>query len=264
MQQVFMLRTPGRKPLVDGGAEPGPMLIIGHRGVAHPLVAENSLAAIELALLEGADGVEVDVRLTVDGVPVCHHDSSLLRTAGDPRQVSRLTYGELSSLGEHRVPLLSEVVDLMDGRGRLVLDLKVPSFPEPGADDTVDAVVALLRRQQPRLVTVSSFDMQRVLQLRRSGLPVRTALLGRPGLPLDLLLLRARQDGHEEVHPHLSSLLARPTLVEPALKDGVSLTAWTVNAPDELRFLAAAGVPAVITDNPGAARLALRPQLVPA
>jgi glycerophosphoryl diester phosphodiesterase len=93
---------------------------------------------------------------------------------------------------------------------------------------------------------------------------VRTALLGPPGLPLAVLLRRAKMDGHDEAHAHVSSLLAQPDRIEGAVREGLCVTGWTVNRSDELRTLAAAGLSAVITDDPQQARLALRPQLVPA
>ncbi|MCW2543367.1 MAG: glycerophosphoryl diester phosphodiesterase [Frankiales bacterium] len=240
------------------------MLILGHRGAAHPQAPENSLAAVELALLAGADGVEVDVRLTADGVPVCHHDASLRRTAGDPRFVSTLRYDELATIGLHRIPLLSEVIDLVEGRGRLIIDVKTAAAAAWPAGECMDAVAAVLRRQRPSLVTVSSFDRPRILQLRQTGVLVRTALLGRPGLPLGVLLRRALRDGHEEAHPYVSDLLAGLDLVEPARRRGLCVTGWTVNEVQDLRRLAGARVAGVITDDPVSARLALRPALVPA
>jgi glycerophosphoryl diester phosphodiesterase len=240
------------------------MLILGHRGAAHEHAPENSLAAVELALLAGADGVEVDVRLTADGVPVCHHDASLRRTAGDPRFVSTLRYAELATLGGHRIPLLSEVLDLVEGRGRLIIDVKSSGQATWPPGECMDAVAAVLRRQRPSLVTVSSFDRPRILQLRQTGVLVRTALLGRPGLPLGVLLRRAQRDGHEEAHAHVSDLLAGLHLVEPARRTGLYVTGWTVNGVNDLRLLAAAGVAAVITDDPASARLAVRRSLVPA
>ena len=233
------------------------MQLIGHRGSAHLLAPENSLPAVERALLQGADGVEVDVRITADGVPVCHHDESLWRTAGDRRYVSSLTYGELAVIGAHRVPLLSEVIDLVDGRARLIIDVKTRPWPSGAATETVEAIAAVLRRQRLGHVTVSSFDRPRILQLRSFGVEVRTALLGRPGVPLGVILRRAMADGHHEAHPHVSALLARPELIAPALAMGLGITGWTVNRPQDLRQLADAGLPAVITDDPAAARSAL-------
>ncbi|MGZ6803622.1 MAG: glycerophosphodiester phosphodiesterase, partial [Nocardioidaceae bacterium] len=61
------------------------MLILGHRGAVDLSAPENTVASVERALVQGADGVEVDVRLTADGEVVCHHDPGMRRTAGDPR-----------------------------------------------------------------------------------------------------------------------------------------------------------------------------------
>ena len=70
--------------------------VFGHRGfsAAYP---ENTMLAFERALAAGCDGVEFDVQLTRDHVPVIIHDETLLRTAGDPAAVRDLTYAELAS-----------------------------------------------------------------------------------------------------------------------------------------------------------------------
>jgi glycerophosphoryl diester phosphodiesterase len=102
--------------------------------------------------------------------------------------------------------------------------------------------------------TCDRIDRPPVLRVRRSGLPVRTALLGRPGLPLGVLLRRVLRDGHAEAHPHVSALLARPELLHVAQVQGVGITAWTVDRPQDLLRLASAGLSAAICDDPRAAR----------
>jgi glycerophosphoryl diester phosphodiesterase len=240
------------------------VLLLGHRGAVHATAPENTLAAVDRALRQGADGVEVDVRITADGVPVCHHDAGLRRSAGDARHVATTPYGQLPWMGSHRIPRLSEVVDLVSGRGRLVVELKPPSWPTGAALGSVEAVVAVLRRHRLDHVTVSSFDRPRALLVRRSGLPLSSALLGRPGVPFGVVLRRALRDGHQEVHPHVSSLLARLDLARPAALQGMSVTGWTVDRPADLVRLAAAGLSAVICDDPRAAREALVPRLAAA
>jgi glycerophosphoryl diester phosphodiesterase len=219
---------------------------------------------VDRALRQGADGVEVDVRVTSDGVPVCHHDPGLRRTADDPRHVATSGHDELPWIGSHRIPRLSEVVDLVAGRGRLVVEVKTPHWPVGAATGTVEAVVAVLRRHRLEHVTVSSFDRPRVLHLRRSGIPVRTALLGRPGVPFGVLLRRALLDGHDQMHPHIGSVLSRLELVERAAAQGIAVTAWTVDRPLHLLRLAEAGVEAAICDDPRAARQVLFPRLAEA
>ncbi len=218
---------------------------------------ENTLAAVDRAFRLGADGVEVDVRLTADGVVVCHHDPGMRRTAGDPRYLVSMHSASLPDVGGHRVPRLSEMLDLVGSRGRLVVELKTPHWPAGAATSTVDAVVSVLRRHRLHDVVVSSFDRPRVLQVRQSGAAVRTALLGRPGVPLGVVLRRASRDGHQEAHPHVSSLLGRLDLVAPAARQGIAVTGWTVNRPRELHRLAEAGVLAAICDEPDHARSAL-------
>lgn len=236
------------------------MLIIGHRGAAAADTPENTLASVDRALRQGADGVEIDVRLTADGVPVCHHDPGLWRTAGDTRHIVSLRAAQLPAVRGHAVPPLSEVVDLVGDRGRLVVELKTPHWPAGAADSTVAAVMVELQRHRLYDVVVSSFDRPRLLRVHGYTAPVRTALLGRPGLPLAVLLRRAAQDRHEEVHAHISSLLGRLELVRPAAQQGISVSGWTVNWPSELARLRDAGVAAAICDEPRLARAALPPR----
>ncbi|MCU1601103.1 MAG: hypothetical protein JWO22_1812 [Frankiales bacterium] len=226
----------------------------------HPTAPENTLASIERALRQGADGVEVDVRVTADGVPVCHHDPSFERTADDRRALSMTGYADLPWIGSHRVPRLSEVVDLVAGRGQLVVELKPPGWPALEAPESVSAVARVLRRHALGHVTVSSFDRLRLRAFRNLGLGCPTALLGRPAVPLLGLVRQSQQDGHPDVHPHVSSVLARPEHVSPGLR----MTSWTVNRPADLAQARALGLHAVITDDPAAARALLERPLADA
>jgi glycerophosphoryl diester phosphodiesterase len=236
------------------------MEILGHRGAVHPTAPENTLAALERALRQGADGVEVDVRVTADGVPVCHHDANLERTAADRRLVALTPYAELPWLGSHRLPRLSEVVDLVAGRGRLIVEMKSPGWPALEAPESVSAVAAVLRRHRLGHVTVSSFDRLRLRAFRSLGLGCPTALIGRPAGPLLGLVRQATQDGHPEAHPHVSSVLAHPQ----HLPVGLRLTAWTVNRTGDITAVRDLGLPAIITDDPAAALAVLHPSLAAA
>ena len=110
-----------------------PLLVIGHRGnsIHYP---ENTLAAIRSAFDLGADAVEVDVRLTRDGVPIVFHDDRLERTTNGRGDAADLTLAAVKQLDAGswksprfsgaRVPTLEEVILEARGRGRLLLDLK--------------------------------------------------------------------------------------------------------------------------------------------
>lgn len=234
------------------------MQLLGHRGAPDAGTPENTLAAVERALTAAADGVEVDVRLTADGVPVCHHDHGLRRTAGDRRRLSELTWEQVQRL-PLAVPRLADVLAAVEGRGRLVVELKVPAWRDDSPGDLV-AVAGVLARHDLRDVVVSCFDPVRLSGLKQL-LDVRSGLLLRPGVSLAAGAGRALADGHDEVHPHVQSALRRLDLVSQLRAAGLEVVVWTVNRPDQLLRLRAAGVGAAICDDPAAARLALQPAL---
>jgi glycerophosphoryl diester phosphodiesterase len=125
------------------------MLRLAHRGDARR-APENTLAAIEAALaIAGCDGVEFDVRLSADGVPVLLHDETLTRVQGRPERVDALTARTLEDLG---VPSLADVLAAVPHRARLNVELK-------GRHDRV-VVEVLAAGRGPGLVNavVSSFD----------------------------------------------------------------------------------------------------------
>jgi glycerophosphoryl diester phosphodiesterase len=214
----------------------------------------------------GADGVEVDLRLTADGVLAVSHDPDLSRVAGVGTAVARAGWDDLRiTAGAHGVALARVEDVLVAAAGRpVVLELKKPP-PGPAARTrTALAVAGQLRALQgeglPLDVTVSSFSATLVGEFRAvlpPGSQVRTALLGRPMTRPSSLLRQALAAGHDEVHPHVTALLAAPESVATAHAVGVSVCAWTVNRRREVRRLARLGVDAVITDVPASVRTGL-------
>ena len=100
------------------------MLIIGHRGAAG-LAPENTIDAMAAGVAAGADMLELDVRLTRDGVPVIAHDNRLLRTHHRNESISHLTYTELQALtSEQPIPSLLAVLDRFFGVVLLNIELK--------------------------------------------------------------------------------------------------------------------------------------------
>jgi len=224
------------------------MLVLGHRGFPLPVHPENTLAAMVAGLDSGADGVEVDVRLTADGIAVCCHDDDLSRLGGRTRSVRASTWAQLSSdrlAGGHPVPRLADVVAATRGRGRLVLDLK----PERRTALLVRAVSAALGTRRGDVVA-SSFDL-RVLA---------AFALGRPDLPRALLCdvgcdpaqaVRASvADGSASLHLAIETVLADPESVRTARAAGLQVRVWTVNRLADAQLCALLGVQAVITDHP--------------
>lgn len=97
-----------------------------HRGLHSEAVSENTLHAFALACEAGV-GIELDVQLTKDGRLVVFHDADLERLMGDKRRVSDLTFEELRGFrlpDGSRVPSFAEVLDLVNGRVPLLVELK--------------------------------------------------------------------------------------------------------------------------------------------
>ncbi len=236
------------------------MQIFGHRGApADPFVPEtlpeNSVAAVTAALDAGAHGVEVDVRLTRDGVAVCCHDEELLRVAGVPLRVAASSWWELRAVrlpDGHRLARLEEVAAVLAargrGRGRLVLDLK----PEPRAAALVLATRTALATgglAGPDVVA-SSFDpgvldafAARFPRLERA--PICEELED-PRAALQAASVR--RDG--ALHLPLGTVLREPTVVRDAVLAGLTVRAWTVNRPVDARMCDVLGVSGVVTDVP--------------
>ena len=240
------------------------MRLYAHRGSPGSCFVENTLPAVSACLLDGADGVEVDLRLSCDGVLVVSHDATLRRITGTGLAVATSTWQELRAAGERAgVPLtrVEQVLAVLAGRP-VVLEVKRPG---PGAvPATVAALVTVLGELRaaglPLDVTVSSFSpvvVARVRDTAPSELAVRTALLGDVRDRPTRLLRTALQDGHDQVHPNVVALLAEPSAVARAHALGVGVVPWTVNRGRALRRLAALGVDGFITDVPASARLPL-------
>ncbi|MBQ8786386.1 MAG: glycerophosphodiester phosphodiesterase [Oscillospiraceae bacterium] len=103
--------------------------IFAHRGLVSGSFSENSLSAFREAVFM-KKGIELDVRITNDGVPVVFHDKTLKRMCGDKRKVSDCTYDEICTLHlldtEEKIPTLDEVLSLVAGKVPLLIEIKLP------------------------------------------------------------------------------------------------------------------------------------------
>jgi len=223
--------------------EGGRPFIYGHRGTRRG-APENTLRAMEYALAQGADGVELDVRLCGSGEVVVLHDADLERVAGVPVAVSAATLSELRVLdvgdGE-RVPLLDEAMALVLGGGRLLnVELK-PDVPSPQALIERVALAVCARSPAERdAIVISSFSARMCSALA-------TAL---PGVAIAFLFEHAPDGlpaGIAAVHPHHA--LADPEAIARCHEQGFAVNVWTVNDPVRARALAAAGADGLVTDD---------------
>jgi glycerophosphoryl diester phosphodiesterase len=262
---------------VSASPPPRVPLVVGHRG-ASAIAPENTLAAFRRAFADGADGLEFDVRLARDGVPVVIHDATLRRTALRAGAVASLASDELSETdvgswfnlkhtklaraeyAHERVPTLVDVFNLAGERESvLYVEMKFEAGEEfaPLAAEVVKLVreYSLLSR-----VVVESFTLEAVKEVKRLAPEVRTAALfdrklSRPILPTRTLVARAHACGADEVALHYS--LARRRTVEAARVAGFDALVWTVDRPVWARRAFDLGLRALITNHPARMRAAL-------
>jgi glycerophosphoryl diester phosphodiesterase len=252
--------------------------LVAHRG-ASSRAPENTLAAVRLALADGATGVECDVHRTRDGVLVVLHDPTLARTtdvrAHFPRRapwvVSDFSLAELRRLdagswcepdgpdrwGGERIPTLEEwVAEVGPGTGMLI-EVKSPAA-YPGIDRELAELVGLMPASRTALaqgrLCVQAFDHEFLRGLKQLSpeVPVNPLLRRRPR-PGQLLELASWAEG-----VNFRSAALRRGAVNRAPELGLSVGVWTVD--DELGFARAGhfGVDRIITNDPARLRSYLR------
>ena len=238
------------------------MRIIGHRGTpTQPLQPENTLAAVRTALEAGADGVEVDVRATRDGVLVLSHDSDLGRVlgtgAGTGPVVAWTPLAALRALdlpGGTGVPTLAEVLDLAAAHRAHVLTEVKPEAGGAEARRTARLLAGLLTDRRWRLpgadrVTTTSFDLVTASSLTGCG-TVAGALIVAPHLDPDRAALQARAAGVTEVHLAPTHVRVDRGVVARVRGLGLKVGVGVLDDPEEASDLAGLGACLVCTDDP--------------
>jgi glycerophosphoryl diester phosphodiesterase len=228
-------------------------LVIGHRGASAD-APENTIAAFELALEQGADGIELDVHLSRDGQPVVIHDFTLERTTDGAGPVSELGVRELKRLDAggwwdrrfrgQRLQTLPEVLERFRERARFWIELKAGSALYPGIEERVVSTIEIYDVLDR--VLVQSFDLDAIARVRALNREVRVgALLGQA--PLDRGLL---QPGVADAICPGAHVLTE-TMLGDIREAGRDCYVWTVNEPAQMDRLVEWGVTGIITDRPG-------------
>ena len=227
-------------------------LIIGHRGASAD-APENTLAAFALALEQNADGIEFDVQLCADGVPVVMHDDTVDRTCDGVGRVSDLSLAELKMLtieNEHPVPTLDEVFAALGQRTLYNVELKALGLHDGGLSAAVARCI--VTHGVAGQVLVSSFSPLTLREARRH-LP--------PSVPVGLLrerrLTRLAHGLVAAEADHPEHVLVDEELMAWARRRGLRINVWTLDDPAEAQRLTALGVHGIITNRPVHIRHAL-------
>jgi len=230
-------------------------LNLAHRG-ASAVAPQNTLAAFEQAGDMGADGVELDVHLSADGVPVVIHDATVDRTTDGHGRVGALSLEELKSLDAGRwfdptfageqIPTLEEVADALGQRLLVNVELKSISLRENGLERAVIDVIE--RSALTERVLISSFNPLSLRRVRRLAPHLPLGLLTLPRMPRPLSPLWRALVRVEAHHPHHTQIDRQ--FVAQARRWGYRIFAWVVDEPAEIRRLADLGVDGIITNVP--------------
>ena len=230
------------------------MDIYAHRGNSGE-APENTLEAFRQAIAIGADGVEFDVQLTKDGVPVVIHDETVNRTTDGVGAVQDLTLQQIQALdagkwlaakysGE-RIPTLEAVLALLKDSGlRINIELKTNRVPYPGI---ARATIELVRKHGlERRVQISSFNHQTLREARQTAPDLEYAVL-----TADQMLepwTYVKHYGFQGFHP--GGYAVSEEVVRRCHDSGLKVRVWTVDDPKHAEEFARIGIDALITNHP--------------
>lgn len=220
-------------------------LCIGHRG-ARGHAPENTLLSIDTGMRLGADMIEFDVQRCGDELVVIH-DPRLERTTNGKGRVDQVRFDYLRSLDAgqgQQIPTLQEVLALVEGRTALNVEIKSAN----GTGALVAAIVrdALADGWNPAQFLVSSFHLPELYEFKQAAPEVPVAAL-LCGIPLDWAACAVDLGAHAL---NISAEFADPRLVQDARARGMKVYAYTVNHPDDISALKAAGLDGVFSDYP--------------
>jgi len=234
-------------------------LVIAHRGASAD-APENTIAAFELALDDGADAIELDVHLSADQQPVVIHDFTLERTtdgsgpvgAHRVRDLKRLDAGGWRGRGYRgqRIQTLQEVLERFRERTRFWVELKGGTQLYPGIEERVVSMLEIYDVVGRSLV--QSFDHDALARIRSLSREVRTGALLETRSFDQALLEPGRADA---LCPGVG--LATEAMVADVRRIGLECYVWTVNEPALMDRLVRWGVDGIITDRPGLLRARL-------
>ena len=234
--------------------------IFAHRG-ASGYAPENTMDAFKLAVKQGAEGIELDVQLSKDGIPVVIHDETIDRVTNGHGYVKDYTLEELKNFTimkgkyqeyEHsKIPTLEEVLVYAKKENLTVnIELKTGIYWYPEIEEkTVDLVK---KTKMEDLVIYSSFNHYSIRKIKEIAPQAETAYLYS-----DVILQidkYAKNEGVNGLHPTVYHVKMAHFLKE-YLQSGLKVRVWTVNQESDMKMLIDSGITAIITNYPDKARM---------
>ncbi|MDF2586683.1 MAG: glycerophosphoryl diester phosphodiesterase [Anaerocolumna sp.] len=229
------------------------MQITSHRGFSHD-VPENTVPAIEKALEEQADYIEVDVRQTKDGELVLLHDDNLKRTAGLNKKIWNTEYAEVALLDAGiwmndefqgtKIPTLREVFELCKGKVNINLDLK-HNANQVGFEQNVVDLIKEYEMEKQCVITSTSLSV--LENVKTIDPDIKTGYIA-------YQIYQSYYDNENIDFFSLKSYFVTDNLMQEVHNVGKEVHVWTVNNKSELIRMKRLGVDNIITDNPAYAK----------
>lgn len=233
------------------------MQIFAHRGFSlqYP---ENTMTAFRKALEAGADGIEMDARLTQDGKIVIMHDPTIDRTTNGKGKVRDMLLQEILGLDagikkgvvfeNERVPMLEQVFAELGGK--LLLNIELCNYDEGDNRQLANQTVELIEKYKlVDSVIISSFRFNNLVYVKDKNPGISCGLLAKQGLMgLFARNLLNHSVSVDALHPYYTDV--NSGLIRKEQQCGRKVRAWTVNDPQDIRQLYELGVDAIFTDDP--------------
>lgn len=221
-------------------------LVIGHRGaMGHE--TENTLASVQKALDLGVDMLEIDVFKIRSGEIVVFHDDTVDRITDGTGKIESYNYTDLQKLnleGNHKIPTLQEVINLMDKKAHLNIELK-------GANtaDRVNFIINYYVREKGWPLDkflISSFKWEELKRMRALNPQIDIAILTSDD-PLQALSIAGELNA-VAINPYFKSLTIEN--VDEIKKAGFKVYPYTINEPENIKSMKQMGVDGIITNYP--------------
>ncbi len=222
------------------------ILTIGHRG-AKGYKPENTLSSFQKAIELSADGIELDVHLSSDEEIVVFHDETLDRITDGKGIINNYSLSQLKDFRiakDHQIPTLKEVLDLVDKRCFINIELKGKHTAKPVVDLIEDYISN--KNWNYSNFQVSSFDWDLLAQVSKLNPEIFIGVLTE--IDLDSALAFAKTINAKSINPYFKLLSDENT--RQLQKEGFLVFPWTVNEPDGIQKIKSLKVDGIITDFP--------------
>lgn len=221
-------------------------LVIGHRGaMGHE--TENTLASVQKALDLGVDMIEIDVYKISSGELVVFHDKTVDRLTNGPGNIEEYNISDLSRLildGGHKIPMLQDVLKLIDNKVVLNIELKGANTADK-VNHTIDFYTKS-RGWLPENFIISSFNWDELRAMRKLNKNVAIAVLTEDD-PLDAIEV-GKELNAVAINPYFKNLDA--DVAKKIKEAGFKIYTWTVNEPEDIVAMKNLGVDGIITNFP--------------